>query len=195
MIPKSTSLLISATIVLPLSLTACLLFSEKRWEYRIVGSPSKANSILVAYDSPEVQKLVMAESGPKTLAEMPGFSVPVKSYCSVIQARFPLPFCPQHVHSYYLEEVAGPPLLRRGESLSLPTPAVLVCQRPKRNWQMLLRVEEDKRSFGNSYQLPLVIVKGFRFRVVGYFETTITGTIPGHKYRIPSLASRETIRL
>ena len=80
---KRRLLLFSATIFVSLSLTGCLLFSEKRWEYRINTGLSNSTSVRVAYDSPEVRKLV-ADS-PGDVLKMPGFTVPVKSYCSIIE--------------------------------------------------------------------------------------------------------------
>ena len=80
-----TFLLFGITIVFSLSLTGCLLFSEKRWEYRIVAGPSAPTRIHVAYDSPEVRKFVADRNPIDGLLKMPGFTVPVKSYCSIIQ--------------------------------------------------------------------------------------------------------------
>lgn len=76
--------LFSATIFVSLSLMGCLVFSERRWEFRIVAGPSNATRVQVAYDSPEVRKLIAASS-PAEILNMPGFTVPVKSYCSIIQ--------------------------------------------------------------------------------------------------------------
>ena len=76
-------LLLTATIFVTLSLTACLLFSEKRWEYRIDTGLSNATNVRVAYDSPEVRKLLV--DSPNDVLKMPGFTVPAKSYCSIIQ--------------------------------------------------------------------------------------------------------------
>jgi hypothetical protein len=71
--------------VVSLSLMGCFVFSEKSWEYRIVAGLSNSTSIHVAYDSPEVQKLVADGNPPDDLLKMPGFIVPVKSYCSIIE--------------------------------------------------------------------------------------------------------------
>jgi len=60
------------------------VFSEKRWEYVIVARPTSA-SVQVAYDSPEVRRLVADKNPLEDMLKMPGFTVPVKSYCSIIQ--------------------------------------------------------------------------------------------------------------
>ena len=78
-------LLVSAGIVIALCLTGCFVFSEKRWEYRIVAAPSASNSVQIAYDSPEARKLVDDDRPLEDMLKMPGFTVPVKSYCSIIQ--------------------------------------------------------------------------------------------------------------
>lgn len=82
---KSTLPLFSAIIAFSLSSTGCFVFSEKPWEYTIVAGFSNSTSVHVAYDSPEVRKLVADGDPPDELFKMPGFSVPVKSYCSIIE--------------------------------------------------------------------------------------------------------------
>src|SRR6476646_7980484 len=85
MIRKRTLLLVSTAIVVSLCLTGCFVFSEKRWEYRIVAGPSTSTSVQVVYDSLEVRKLVDDDRPLEDMLKMPGFKVPVKSYCSIIQ--------------------------------------------------------------------------------------------------------------
>ena len=71
--------------VFSLSSTGCFVFREKPWEYRIIAGFSNSTSVHVAYDSPEVRKLVAGGNFRDDLFKMPGFSVPVKSYCSIIE--------------------------------------------------------------------------------------------------------------
>src|ERR1700683_4091237 len=85
MICKRTSPLLITIIILSFFLTACFLFRERDWEFRIVGGRSNSTSIQVTYDSPEVRKLGTNGNITEDMLDMPGFTVPIKSYCRIIQ--------------------------------------------------------------------------------------------------------------
>jgi hypothetical protein len=75
----------TAILLLSLSITTRVFFSVKHWKYRIVDGFSNSARVQIAYDSPEARRLIADGNRPDDLLKLPGFPVPIKSYCSIIE--------------------------------------------------------------------------------------------------------------